>query len=159
MKVKINPYDKNSIDNALKQVQAYRNALDQKKELLVNRLAEIGLQVASVGFSLADYDGVNDVSVTVNQSGTGVNIMASGQTVCFIEFGSGVRYGYGYPAEDKPSGIAGIGEYGKGRGANEKGWWYGYKQHTYGNPPAMAMLTARDTMIEQITQIAREVFG
>lgn len=159
MKIKINPYDQKSIDNALTQVRAYKADLERKKNLIVSGLAEIGIQVANVGFALADYDGVNDVSVTVNQTGTGVNIIASGGAVCFIEFGSGVRYGYGYPAEDKPAGIAGIGEYGKGQGANEKGWWYGYKQHTYGNPPAMAMLTARDTMIEQITQIAREVFG
>ena len=52
--------------------------------------------------------------------------------------------------------------YGKGKGANPKGWYFtsgpGASQHTYGNPPAEAMLTAREAMIEQVTKIAREVW-
>lgn len=158
MKIKINPYDKKSIEEARKLVETYRYSLEMKKVEIVKRLAEIGLEVASVGFSLADYDGVNDISVTVNLAGDKATVSAAGQAVCFIEFGAGVKYGYGYPDSDRPAEMAGIGEYGKGKGSSEKGWFYGNHEHSYGNPPAMAMLTARDTVIEQITQIAREVF-
>ena len=48
------------------------------------------------------------------------------------------------------------------KGANPKGWWFstspGSAQHTYGNPPAEAMLEARNSMVEQVVQIAREVW-
>ena len=52
--------------------------------------------------------------------------------------------------------------YGKGHGKRPKGWYFspgtGAVQHTMGNPPAEAMRTARDVMIEKVTQIAREVW-
>ena len=55
------------------------------------------------------------------------------------------------------------GSYGKGKGANPKGWYYSPNEgavghHTYGNIPAEAMLTARDVMVERVVRIAREVW-
>ena len=162
MKMIINPYDKSSIDRAIKQLKAYEREFEAKEREFVKRLAEIGLTVARTGFQLADYDGQNDVVVTMNQSGSQATIVASGETVGFIEFGTGVlnpewsgstATGYKPPKH---------GTYGKGKGANPKGWYFtagpGASQHTYGNPPAEAMLTARDAMIEQVTKIAREVW-
>lgn len=162
MKIIINPYDKSSIDRAIKQLKVYEREFEAKEREFVKRLAEIGLSVARTGFQLADYDGQNDVVVTMNQSGSKATIVASGETVGFIEFGTGVlnpewsgsaETGYKPPKH---------GTYGKGKGANPKGWYFtagpGASQHTYGNPPAEAMLTARNAMIEQVTQIAREVW-
>ena len=48
---------------------------------------------------------------------------------------------------------------GKGNWDNEKGWWFGHGKHSYGNPPAMAMYEAVQTMTEELTRIAREVFS
>ena len=159
MNIVINPFDSKSIANAIKQVEQYEKDLKLKEQEFVKRLAKIGVEVARIGFSLADYDGDNDVTVTMNQQGTQATVVASGKTVGFIEFGTGVRYpewsgsdetGYTPPAH---------GTYGKGQGKNPKGWWYGHHQHTYGNMPAEAMLTARNEIIEKITSVAREVFN
>lgn len=161
MKIKINPYDPKSIDKAIKQLQEYKKDFLAKEQIFIKRLAEIGVSVASTGFALADYDGVKDVQVTMTQSGTKATVTAFGETVGFIEFGTGVKFpewdssGMQYTPPEH-------GTYGKGHGASPKGWWFtaspGASTHTYGNPPAEAMLTARNTMIEQVVQIAREVW-
>lgn len=161
MKIKINPFDKKSITDAIKQLQQYKKDFQAKEELFVKRLAEIGVSVASTGFALADYDGINDVQVTMTQSGTSATVIAFGETVGFIEFGTGIRN----PEWDN-SGMEYTppkhGTYGKGYGARPKGWYFkqgeGAVQHTYGNHPAEAMRTARDMMIEKVIQIAREVW-
>ena len=163
MKIKIDPFDKASINEAIKQLKEYKKDFLAKETIFVKRLAEIGVSVASTGFSTADYDGVNDVQVTMTQSGTSAVVTAYGEAVGFIEFGTGVRF----PEWDN----AGMeytppkhGTYGKGFGARPHGWYFkpngseGASQHTYGNIPAEAMRTARDVMIEKVTQIAREVW-
>lgn len=162
MRIAIDPFDKGTIDTALKMLEQYKKDFLAKEQEFVRRLAEIGVSVAQAGFSTADYDGVNDVAVRMEKTDKGYAVIASGEAVGFIEFGTGVRY----PEWDS----AGVeytppahGTYGKGQGKNPWGWWFKGSDgapaiHTYGNPPAEAMLTARDTMIERVTQIAREVW-
>lgn len=162
MKIVIDPFNPKSVDNAMLLVQQYKRDFEAKEAEFVRRLAEIGVSVAQAGFSTADYDGVNDVVVSMEKTATGYNVIASGKTVGFIEFGTGVRYpewdGSGVEYTPPPHG-----SYGKGQGKNPHGWWFkqaegGMARHTYGNPPAEAMLTARNQMIERVTAIAREVF-
>ncbi len=166
MRIKVNPFDKKSIDAAIKRLEQYEKEFQQKEAEFVRRLAEIGVSVARAGFSVADYDGVNDVVVSMEKTATGYNVVASGKTVGFIEFGTGIRYPEwvdnnnvsGRPYIPKPHGT-----YGKKQGMNEWGWWFkgsdgAEAQHTYGNYPAMAMLAARDETLTRIVQIAREVW-
>lgn len=163
MKIKVNPFDKASINEAIKQLEAYKKDFLVKEQIFVRRLAEIGLSVASTGFALADYDGTNDVVVRMEASGTRAAVIASGETVGFIEFGTGVKF-----PEWNNTGTEYVpprhGTYGKGYGARPHGWYFkpngseGAAQHTYGNPPAEAMLTAREVIVERVTQIAREVW-
>ena len=162
MKIVVNPYDKKSVADAIAKLAQYKEDFLTKETLFVKRLAEIGVSVASSGFATADYDGENDVQVTMTQSGASAIITAFGETVGFIEFGTGVRF----PEWDN-TGTAYTpprhGTYGQKRGARPHGWYFkqgeGAKaRHTYGNPPAEAMRTARDVMIERVVQIAREVW-
>lgn len=161
MKIKVDPFNKASIDTAIKQVQQYKKDFLAKEELFVKRLGEIGVSVATTGFAVADYDGIKDVTVRLEWNGNKAVIIAEGETVGFIEFGTGIRN----PEWDN-SGMDYTppkhGTYGKKRGARPHGWYFkpgeGAVQHTFGNPPAEAMRTARDVMIERIARIAREVF-
>lgn len=163
MKIKIDPFNPDSIRDAINQLKQYKKDFLEKEKIFVKRLAEIGVSVATTGFALADYDGVKDVQVTMTQSGTSAKVIAYGETVGFIEFGTGIRN----PEWDN-SGMDYTppkhGTYGKGFGARPKGWYFtvgegGAAQHTYGNHPAEAMRTARDVMVEKVIQIAREVWG
>ena len=162
MKIVIDPFDKKSITAAIKQLERYEKEFRAKEEEFVRRLAEIGLSVARTGFALADYDGINDVLLAETQNGSRAAIIAYGETVGFIEFGTGVKFRE-YDSSSTEFTPPPHGSYGKGKGANPKGWWFKQSdgasaRHTYGNPPAEAMLAARDVMVERITRIAREVF-
>ena len=162
MKIVVNPFDQKSITAALKQVQQYKKDFVVKEQEFVRKLAEIGVHVAQVGFATADYDGTNDVVVSMVKTANGYSVVASGETVGFIEFGTGVKYpewdntemDYTPPKH---------GTYGKGQGKNPWGWWFkqndgGKATHTYGNMPAEAMRTARDEIVENVLRIAREVW-
>ena len=152
-----------SIDNAIAQLTAYRNTIDVKKDKLLEALARIGVQEASVRFTTAMYDGVNDSSVSLEPISNGYAIVAEGHAVAFIEFGAGVYYNSGEPYPNpRPEGIVGIGEYGKGYGKRQA-WGFtdvsGELVITHGNPAAMPMWYASEEMRSNILKIAKEVFG
>ena len=161
-----------SIDQALKELKTYRDSVERREKELLEELANIGLREASVRFTNAMYDGVNDSDVTLETVENGYRIVAKGKAVAFIEFGTGVYYnptGPYYPLS-KPDGIVGIGEYGEGKG-KRKTWYYkgdpgtnGEIQKngavkTHGNPAAMPMWYASEEMRNSILKIARRVFG
>jgi hypothetical protein len=151
-----------SIDDAIKELRKYSAWVTSKENELRSRLAMLGATVASIKFSRAIYSGSNDVSVRVDDTGNTAVIYAEGESVAFIEFGTGKKHGYGHPQ----AGEFGFGPgtwsdspEGKGHWDNEHGWWYGSGQHTYGSPPAMAMYSAVKEITENVTRIAKEVFA
>lgn len=154
--------DTKSINNAIKELEAYKRWVQKKTEQLTERLAMIGAQEASIRFATAMYDGNNDVKVEVQQIDKGWAIVAKGEAVAFIEFGAGV---YHNPVEPyplpRPEEISKIGEYGKGKG-KQRTWGYydeaGNLVLTHGTPAAMPMWYATQEMEQQILRIAREVF-
>lgn len=160
-KIVIDGLSNKNINTAIREIRKYKDwVLDKENELRI-RLAQIGATVASIQFARAIYNGTNDVSVRVDDTGSVAVIYAEGSAVAFIEFGSGMKYGYGHPDAAKHGvgpGTYSDGPNGKGHWDNPKGWYYGSGQHSYGNPPAMAMYQAVQTIQEQITAIAKEVF-
>lgn len=147
-----------SVGKAIREIEKYKAWVAQKEAELRSRLAMMGATVASIQFARAIYNGSNDVTVRVDDTGSVAVIYAEGESVAFIEFGAGATYGYGHPLAGKFG--VGPGTYpdGKGHWDNPKGWWYGSGQHSYGNPPAMAMYEAVKEITENVTKIAREVF-
>ena len=153
-----------SINSAIKELNQYKTWIAEKEIQLRRRLAELGADVARIQFAGATYDGVNDVTVRVDDSGSVAVIYAEGEAVAFIEFGAGAKYGYGHPQ----AGLFGVGPGTYPEPKNPKNWnrptgWF-YKEgdtarRTFGNPPAKAMVNARDEILANITRIAREVFA
>lgn len=152
-----------SIANAIKELKSYQKELNRKQKLLTERLATIGAREASVRFATAMYDGVNDVNVNLRRVKNGWAIVAKGQSVCFIEFGSGVYHNPSEPYPNpRPDGVVGIGQYGKGKGKRQLWVYYddsGEKVFTRGNPASLSMWYATEEMRRSILQIAREVFS
>lgn len=149
------------IKDAVKELRRYSAWVQNKEEELRSRLAMLGATVASIRFSRAIYNGSNDVSVRVDDTGSVAVIYAEGESVAFIEFGSGKKYGYGHPQASEfgfGPGTWSDGPDGKGHWDDDRGWWYGSGQHSYGNPPAMAMYSAVKEITENVTKIAKEVF-
>ena len=164
-------------DKVARQIRAYAGQLQSKYSKALERIATIGGGTARVKFTQAFYAGKNDVEVEVKRvSATKYQVIASGETVLFIEFGTGISN----PELVEPSGLTyKHGTYGKGKGADPNGWVYVGEQgnagkplkyfsgddevpegvfKTYGNPPARAMYDASKDMRAEITRIFREEF-
>ena len=156
-------------DKVARQIRAYTNQLSSKYSKALERIATIGGGTARFKFTQAFYAGKNDVEIEVKRiSNTHYQVIASGKTVLFIEFGTGITN----PELVEPSGLTyKHGTYGKGKGANPNGWVYVGEQgnagkpladgvyKTKGNPPARAMYDASKDMRAEITRIFREEFN
>ena len=155
----INGLSKESITSAIREVREYKTWITQKEKELRRRLAELGADVARVQFAGAQYDGTNDVSVRVDDTGSVAVIYAEGSAVAFIEFGSGAEKGYGHPQAGSLGFGPGTYPEGKGHWDDPNGWYYTHGKKSHGNAPAMAMYDAVQRMVEEVTTIAKEVFS
>ena len=162
---------------AVNALNAYIAKVHASRPVIEERLAEYGAEDARLRFAAARYAGTNDVTVATGESEGHATVDARGEAVAFIEFGTGVRYGNGYPGE-RPDGIVGIGEYGDKRGATGKPWAYwgdpgnaGWVPKnsrgesiwglamTYGNAPNAPMYHAANRMQDEAASIVREVLA
>ena len=167
----LNLFDLGSLDRAVLEVERMADTLPGKCRRFCERLAEIGVNVVRVTYTAALYAGANDAEVHLEWTDEGCAIVASGASVGFIEFGTGVKYPLGEYADQ--AGAPPHGTYGKGNGS--RGSWGYYVEPgnlgrvvmnragnqvviTDGNPPANAFPQAVQAMREQIDELAREVF-
>lgn len=157
------PLSDSGLKKLSKAIDKYEKTVFKKAQILVDRLAQEGLSVASMHFSLAEYDGINDVRVEIEDRDDCCKaIIATGNATLFIEFGAGL-FGYGHP---EPMGY-GPGTYpGKGHWDQPNGWYLPKeiqaitgKDKSRGNQPTAAMYKARKTLELTIQQIAAEVFN
>ena len=152
-----------SIDDIIKGLEVYKQSLKVKADALVKALAEMGATNVSLIYARTPYTGPKITDVTVEERGEGkYAIVASGQTVLFLEFGAGVTYGEGHP---NPIGY-GPGTYpGKGHWNDPNGWYLPKSAlgisgvHTYGNAPSAAMYHTGKGLHQIVKQAAMEVFG
>lgn len=160
-----------NVSTVINQISAYVKDMTEKKKRFMERLAEIGLEGAAVRFRNAQYDGTNDVAVAASPiwDGDTLKVVASGTTVLFIEFGTGVHYA----SQSHPK----AGEFGFTRGGYGYGlgrldsWRYRGEAgtdgevlesgeiKTYGNPANRCMYETAEEMRRAVEQIAKEVFG
>lgn len=167
-KIVVDPLDPKSIAEAINEVKKLRAKVEKYPEHLLSVIVEDASRKAQEGFSAATYTGVNDVRVSTSVIGNEGKVIATGESVAFIEFGTGVAY------EEHPYGSSmGLthGSYGKGKGANPKGWVYkgepgnAYTKEvrdgvywTKGQPPARAMYEAGKYIKDEAGRIAKEVW-
>lgn len=162
-----------SIEHAIRELQNYKKWILEKTEEFLKALAEEGVQISSVKFSEAEYDGTNDVSCSVEErDSTKVAVVAIGNAALFIEFGTGITYADNHP-EAAANGMI-RGEYGHRLGRLEKGWRYkgdpgthgevitegkhAGEVHTYGNPANMCMYLTIRELEQRFEEIARRVY-
>lgn len=151
-----------SIDGAIKQLQAYKDSLQEKARLICEKLAVTGAVQVSLRYAAAIYTGRKDFNVTVEEIPNGYKILADGETALILEFGAGVTYGYGHPQADEFGMGPGTYPDGKGHWNDPRGWWIPKEHgggHTYGNPPTMAMYETAKALLERVLDVAREVFN
>ena len=155
------PLSESGIQKIQDELMVYRKWQEEKARELAERLATLGATVASIRFSRAVYTGKKDVEVTVEALPNGYKVKADGESVLFIEFGSGVTYGYGHPEAGEFGMGPGTYPDGKGHWDDPKGWYLPKSAgggHTFGNPPAMPMYEARKAIEQELPRIVKEVF-
>lgn len=166
-----------SVNEAIRQLQQYKNWLIKKTSQLVKELAAIGIPVINANMANASYtydsDGIRSGSdtthiayVKLNSTGTltEATLIVQGEEIMFIEFGAGVYYNG--PAGDSPhpngkvNGMV-IGSYGKGHGVR-KVWGYydnGKLILTHGVEAQMPVYKADMEIIQKYVNVARRVFS
>jgi hypothetical protein len=158
---------RSSINDAINELKAYKKELINKNEIFVRRLAELGIKVIDmrVQQSLGDSDDAKS-SVYVDSVGkiTSAELHLTGSDVLFIEFGAGIYYNTPgqHPLEDKFG--MGVGTYPGQTHAFDDYWFYTDEQGntgqiSYGTQATMPMYSASIEMYQEVTRIAREVFG
>lgn len=160
-------------DSLIRKIEDLGNWQSDRVIVFADRLAQEGMEIASIKFSQAVYDGTNDVSVTVEPRGNNVRaVVATGGATLFIEFGTGVTY----PDDHPEAGELGMkrGEYGQGHGKQHSWGYYGdpgtngvlkekknggFVVITHGNPANMPMYETVKELQDRLTEIAKEVFS
>lgn len=157
-----------SIQDAIKQIEAYKNTLNVKVREFVRRLAEAGIPVIEQNMNTeGDSSTEHNVYVDLNSFGSysRATLVLQGRDILFIEFGAGVHYNgaVGSSAYEKGAELGyTIGSYGKGHGAEDY-WWYvddsGAPRMSHGTKASMPMYKADMEIIKRFKAIAVEVFG
>lgn len=167
------PLSQRGIDTLLREIESYTVWLKERSQVLLDRLAQAGFEVASAHFAKAAYDGTNDASVSMETRGDGVRaVVAVGASVLFIEFGTGVTYPDNHP-QAAELGMK-RGEYGQGHGKQSSWGYYGdpgtngvvkMKKDgstvviTHGNPANMPMYETVKELEAMLPDLVKEVFS
>ena len=96
-KITLNPLSQNSIQNAIKALQSYQDSLTYKCQLLAEKLAEKGVEIARVEISDLDAVFTSELLQSVHSEykgsvkGGGVwAVVTDSEHATFVEFGTGI---------------------------------------------------------------------
>lgn len=166
-----------NIRSVINSIRDYQNKMSSKTKVFLERLAEVGIEGATVRFQSAIYDGVNDVKMDSTPEWVDdhtMRIVARGKAVTFIEFGAGVHFNA--QVHPKASELGAIrGTYGHGNGMRDA-WVYrgdpgtmgivlkrdsllGDKILTHGNPANRCLYDVGKDLRREAERIAKEVFA
>jgi len=158
-----------SLGRAIEEIKKYRNELDQKTQLFVERLANIGVNIAMMTLATkgkGDSPKGADFAIKIDKNGNVVNglITVSSESILFWEFGAGYKFNPGGSPNPKAD------EFGMGPGTYpgqthvpDPGYWFYYEENgdshmSYGTQATMPMYVASMEMIDNIYKVAKEVF-
>lgn len=158
-----------SIQNAIDQLKVYQTELNNKNELFIRRLAELGIPIIDQNIALAqgDSDKNHNTYIKINRFDdyAQATLVCEGSGLLFIEFGAGISYNTPAGTSPHPKGEEfgyTIGSYGQGKGKNES-WVYvadsGEWVRSYGTQATMPVYKASVEIMQNIRRIAKEVFS
>lgn len=160
------------IDKAIKELEEYKKGIKRKTSLLQDRIAKRIEEEADKGFASAVVDdlvrgGYQKPNVTVNYTTRGdiSVVVAQGEDAVWVEFGAGVYHNGNLGSSPHPRGSElgmTIGGYGQGKG-KQKSWGFkdadGTLHVTRGTPAQMPLEKAVLSVLDELPQMAKEVFG
>lgn len=160
------------IDKAIKELEEYKKDIKRKTAILQDRIAKRIEEEADKGFASAVVDdlvrgGYQKPNVTVNYTTRGdiSVVVAQGEDAVWVEFGAGVYHNGNLGSSPHPRGSElgmTIGGYGQGKG-KQKSWGFkdadGTLHVTRGTPAQMPLEKAVLSVLDELPQMAKEVFG
>lgn len=174
--IKIDLFDGKSLQQAIKQIEAYRDDLPRKCQEICRRLAEEGVRVADAAINSVPIGKTITLTTDINPSKMGCQAIMkmTGRetrtedgrifyTALAIEFSAGVRYAS--TASPRAS------DFGMGTGTfpdskhswQMDGWYYlgddGKWHHSFGVQASHPLYSASMEMRQKIDSIVKEVFG
>ena len=140
------------VEHALQTISRYAD-IDSKLQEIAKRLCEIGEPIIKAIHG-------NHATVTTEQTKNGYKITASGEDVLFIEFGAGNAAGDENGKYDAVPSVVRKGSWSEGHAQQYStlGYWYfgGHKFTTVA--PSPAFYYAYEYMVQNLPQIAKDVF-
>ena len=154
-------------DDAIKHVEGFCDRVKRAAEKTIKDLTDYAAKWANEEYNIAEYDGIRDVVVTADPVQTDTKevkggVTATGTTVAFIEFGTGITFPDNHPKSAELGAIRG--QYGQGKGSNPKGWVYRGEPgpgttpvpnreglyRTHGNPASRTMYYTAESIRETV---------
>lgn len=161
-----------SIEDAIKELEKYKNSLEYKARLLAETLAKRGVEVARV--KVSDFDAIlsgeligsiHDEYVESIPNGAIFAVKCDSKHAAYVEFGTGQR-GSENPAQHLPDGVDW--EYNIGQTIKQKPdgthyWFYpgkdGKWHYTEGMPSRPFMYETWVELYQMVPKVAKEIFG
>lgn len=167
-------FDVSGIDHLCKRIQHLLDTLPTKLKLIMQKLGDMGVDIAQASFRTAQYDGTNDVVCSTRWvNDKRLDIVANGEAVAFIEFGTGVHYVDDHPKRVEMRAVRGMYGYRlgrfqfwdypahKGRGTNGQPTLNkrGLRIVTQGNPPSYSLYNTAKELRTKVQEVAEEVLN
>ena len=140
VKIKLDWQDPKAIEEAINIIKGFdTKALGEGLDIICDDALAEGVEEYGSGLTVNGYEPA-DVAFEVTKEKRGDmtvhKVRMTGKDAPFVEFGAGVTYNDkgSYPIA-RPSGVVEIGEYGKGHGKDQFGWYYSDgngSHHTFG---------------------------
>ena len=157
-----NAFDIDGLRQEARRLETLSERMEEIGQEICRRLAEIGVEVASLHYANGWIDGNNEVEVTTRPTENGCAIVASGEDVFFLEFGTGVSAGNGYDTSEITPPVSiepGSWSETHSKQFSEKGYWHYGGRRFIGTAPRMGMYHAAKEVQEQAQRIAQEVIN
>lgn len=168
--------DSGSIDRLIKELETYKQSLNDRTRLLIEALAAEGIKILNAELSgISPYyregkDGdieTNTGELVESDGKWSCRIHMSGGQALFVEFGAGAILNTSVGGSLHPKGAElgmTIGSYPDQTHADDpEGWWYtdrwGESQHTYGTPTFAPLYNTSEELIASIYEVAKRVYG
>lgn len=158
--------NRSSIREAIKELEAYAEEIQESADELCEKLADIASEEAKAQYASMASSQVGNADkylVTVLPIDGGYEVEATGDDVGFLEFGTGL-VGYGHPLGGMWGAVPGSwSKLHANLWDSPFGWWFkdrntGLPRNTVGHPPSEGMYRGWMKAQKSIERVAREVF-
>ena len=161
--IKVNLLKENSIDRAIAELQKYTERLTKRAEKIANDLTKIGAKIVDDRYKMSHEEYVVYYLTAKDRGKKTCLIVAEGENVMFLEFGTGIYtddFSDEFDHDTLPPIFGGSWSQTEGMGhfRPDHQYWYYNRVKYQGTLPMMGFYFATKEMKEQAETIVREAF-